>query len=133
MGSYDRKDRVSARGERVATFVENYLQQHPGLTLGELAFRLRADKRDLHRLLRDRSVGYRLEDSLAAYFGPVFIDHVFGALLAAGPSQREIELETERAELAARRERLERLRAEDRLLRADRRGVDPDQGRARHV
>lgn len=132
-GSYDRKVRVPARGERVADFVETYLQKHPGLSLGELAFRLRADKRDLQRLVRERSVGHALEDACAAYFGPVFGEHVFGPLWGSGPSQRERELERERAELAARRERLERLRADDRLLRADRRGMGPDQAGARHV
>lgn len=118
-GSYDRKSNCPARGERVAGFVENHLRAHPGLTLPELAFRLRADKRDLQRLLRDRSVGHALEDALAAYFGPVFGEAVFGGLWGAGPSKRERELERERASLAARRERLERLRQADRMDRTD--------------
>lgn len=105
---------VPARGERVAGYVEAYLRAHPGLSPGELAFRLRADKRDLQRLLRDRSCGPRLEDALAAYFGRDFGEAVFGALWGDGPSIREKELDRERAEMAARRERLERLRASDR-------------------
>ncbi len=132
-GSNDQNSNVPARGERVAGFVENYLKNHPGLSLGELAFRIRADKRDLQRLLRDWSVGYRLEDALAAYFGPVFGEAVFGPLWGSGPSKREQELERERIELAARRERIERIRAEDRLRGPDLLGLAPDQGRGRHV
>lgn len=112
-GCIDRKSKVPARGERVAAYVEDYINYHGGLSLGELAFRLRADKRDLQRLIRDRSVGHALEDALAAYFGRDFGEAVFGDLWGRGASQREKELERERAELAARRERLERLRADD--------------------
>lgn len=118
MGSTDRNDNVPARGERVASYVEAYLKNHPGLSLGELAFRLRADKRDMRRLINDRSVGHRLEDSLASYFGADFVDALFP--MARGPSAREQELERERAEIAARRERLEREREASR-----RRGSDP--------
>ena len=118
MGFADKRDTAPARGERVAAYVEAYLRNHPGLSLGELAFRLRADKRDLRRLLNDRSVGHRLEDSLASYFGAVFVDALFPQ--ARGPSAREQELERERTEIAARRERLER----DRQA-ARRRGPDP--------
>jgi len=113
-GSYDQKSNLPGRGERVAAFVEDYLKHHGGLSISELAFRLRADKRDLQRLLRDRSVGHALEDACAAYFGPIFGDAVWGDLWGSGPSKRERELEREKAELAARRERLERLRADDR-------------------
>lgn len=108
---------VPSRGERVAAFVDDYLATHPGLSLGELAFRLKADKRDLQRLIRDRSCGHRLEDALAAYFGRVFGEAVFGLLWGDGPSRREQELERERAEIAARRERLERDRAQCRAFR----------------
>jgi hypothetical protein len=101
---------IPARGERVARYVDDYLASHRGLSLGELAFRLRVDKRDLGRLLRDRSCGWRLEDALAAYFGPTFVDEVFTPLFPSGRSIREIELERERAEIAARNERLERAR-----------------------
>jgi hypothetical protein len=106
------------RGERVARFLDNYLAAHPGLSLGELAFRLRADKRDVQRLVRDRSCGHRLEDALAAYFGRIFGEAVFGPLWGDGPSRREVELERERAEIAARRERLERDRIEARSFRS---------------
>lgn len=130
MGFTDRNDNVPARGERVASYLENYLSIHQGLSVGELAFRLKADKRDLRRLLQDRSCGWRLEDSLAAYFGPDFVDAVFAPVIGHGPSRREIELERERAELAARRERLERRRAEDRAYASARPAglrVVPDQ------
>jgi hypothetical protein len=119
-GFTNQKVNVPTRGERVAAYVEDYLAVHGGLTLSELAFRLRADKRDLQRLLRDRSVGHALEDALAAYFGRDFGEAVFGDLWGTGESRRELELERERAELAARRERLERLREADRKSRADR-------------
>ena len=113
-GSYDQKSNLPGRGERVAAYVEDYLKHHGGLTLGDLAFRLKADKRDLQRLIRDRSVGHALEDSLASYFGRDFAEAIFGTLWGAGPSKRERELDREKAELAARRERLERLREDDR-------------------
>lgn len=118
MGRIDRNSNVPTRGERVAAFVEDYLAVHKGLSLGELAFRLKADKRDLQRLVRDRSVGHNLEDNLHAYFGRIFGEAIYGDLWGAGPSKRERELELEKANLAARRERLEREREADRQARA---------------
>jgi hypothetical protein len=108
---------VAPRGERVAEFVETYLKDHPGLSQGELAFRIRADKRDVQRLLRDRSVGHRLEEALAAYFGDWFVETIFRPVIGDCPSQRERELERERADIAARRGLLERQRAEHRAFR----------------
>jgi len=102
-----------SRGERVAAFVEDYLASHPGLTVGELAFRLNTDKRDLHRLIRDRSVGHALEDALALYFGRIFGEAIFGNLWGDGPSRRERHLAHELNEIMARRGRLEALRAAD--------------------
>lgn len=102
-----------ARGERVAQFVQDYLNCHPGLSVSELAFRVHADKRDLQRLLRDRSVGHALEDALAAYFGRIFGDALFGSIWGQGPSRRERQLARELAELEARRVRLEALRNGD--------------------
>lgn len=99
------------RGERVAEYVDNYMRAHAGLSIGELAFRLKVDKRDLRRLLNDRSCGWRLEDSLASYFGPDFVDAVFASLVGNGRSRRENELERELAAISARREALERDRA----------------------
>lgn len=104
------------RGVRVAAFVEDYLAVHKGLSLGELAFRLRADKRDLQRLVRDKSVGHRLEDSLAAYFGDIFLEAVFRPVIGDGPSRREMELDHERADIAARKARLARDRAQVRQV-----------------
>lgn len=117
------------RGERVAKYVEDYVEAHKGLSLGELAFRLRADKRDLQRLVRDRSCGWRLEDALAAYFGDDFVDAVFRPIIGAGPSIRERELERERIEIAARRERLEKERADRRAQAAAVRRVVSGEGR----
>lgn len=113
-GSYDQNSKVPGRGERVAAYVEDYLNYHGGLSISELAFRLRADKRDLQRLVRDHSIGHALEDALHAYFGVDFGHAIYGDLWGSGPSKREKELDRERAELAARRERLERLRQDDR-------------------
>lgn len=118
MGCIDRNSSVPGRGERVAKFVDDYLAVHKGLSLGELAFRLKADKRDLQRLVRDRSVGHSLEDSLHAYFGRIFGEAIYGDLWGAGPSKRERELELEKASLAARRERLESEREADRQASA---------------
>ena len=136
LGFTNQKVIVPARGERVADYVEKYLGAHLGLSLGELAFRLKADKRDLQRLIRDRSCGHRLEDCLAAYFGRDFGEAVFGALWGDGPSIREKELDRERAEMAARRERLDRERAEDCEFRARRAAavrMASDEGRTADV
>lgn len=97
------------------------MQAHPGLSQGELAFRLRVDKRDMQRLLRDRSCGWRLEDALAAYFGDDMVEAVFAPVIGTGPSRRQIELDRERAELNARHERLQR----DRQARREDRSFDP--------
>lgn len=109
----DEKVIAPARGERVAQFVQDYLACHPGLSISELAFRIHADKRDLQRLLRDRSVGHALEDALAAYFGRIFGDAIFGPIWGQGPSRRERHLARELNEIEARRLRLEALRNAD--------------------
>lgn len=109
-GSTNQNSNLPARGERVAGYVEDYLRAHEGLSQGELAFRLRADKRDIQRLLRDRSCGPRLEDCLAAYFGRDFVEALFAPVIGDGPSIRERELEREIAEMAAKRQRIERER-----------------------
>jgi hypothetical protein len=113
MGNYEQKvSEPEPRGERVAAYVEHYLNSHKGLSLGELAFRLKADKRDMQRLIRDRSCGWKLEDRIAAYFGDDFIDHAIRRpLLGDGPSIRELELDNERADIARRNLDLERARA----------------------
>lgn len=112
MGFTNKNDsKPESRGVRVARYVEAYMRSHPGLQLGEFAFRLKVDARDLRRLLNDKSCGWRLEDDLAAYFGPDFVDAVFAPVIGTGRSRREIELETELAAISARRDALERDRA----------------------
>lgn len=118
MGFINQNSNVPAKGERIAAFVDDYLNKHKGLSLGELAFRIKADKRDLQRLVRDRSVGHALEDNLHQYFGAIFGAAIYGDLWGSGPSKREQELERERAEMAALRERLERDREAARQARA---------------
>lgn len=114
----DSADPVPPRGERVAAFVEQYLRAHPGLSAAELAFRLKADKRDMWRLLNDRSVGWRLEDRLAAYFGDVFKEALFPAEHFGARARREVELERELRELESINANLERDRAARRAERA---------------
>jgi len=114
VGIHDENDRLPLRGERVAAWVEDYMRIH-GLAIGELAFRIRGDKRDIRRLLNDRSCGSRLEDALASYFGWPFVEAVFTPVVGADPvAALEKEIERERAEIAAREERLARLRSADR-------------------
>jgi hypothetical protein len=132
----DKNDNLPAFGERAAEFVETYLREHPGLSSGELAFRLKADKRDLRRLLNDKSIGKPLEERLHAYFGRIFGEAVYGCLWGDGPSAREQELAQERANIAARRERLERERPASWSFRSDPspvRGVRPDEDRSAGV
>lgn len=106
------KDTLPSRGERVAGWVEDYMAAHGDLTVSELAFRLHADKRDLRRLLQDRSCGWRLEDSLAAYFGWDFVEAVFTPAVGADPlTAREIELAQHQAQAAAMHARILRERA----------------------
>jgi hypothetical protein len=121
LGCIDQNSNVPDRPERVATYVAEYLAAHRGLSLGELAFRLNADKRDLQRLIRDRSCGHRLEDKLAAYFGDDFVEAVFRPVVGSGPSRRQQELDRERAEIQARHDRLHR----DRQARKEGRSFDP--------
>lgn len=135
-GFIDQKHNVPGRGERVAQFVRDYLKAQPGLSAPELAMRLQTDKRDVERLLRDKSIGHRLEDKLAAYFGQVFIDALFPPEHFGGRSIRERELARELAELEARNVRLERDRETRRAAATavrDGRGLAAHQGRASGV
>jgi hypothetical protein len=93
------------RGERVAAYVEAYMASH-GCSLAEIAFRVRQDKRDLERLISQRSCGHRLEDALAGHFGWPFVEAVMAPVI---DNTIEAEIARERAEIAAREERLSRL------------------------
>lgn len=119
VGTKDRKvnQPESSAGERAAQYITDYLAVHGGLDLHQLAWRLKADKRDLQRLMRDQSVGIRLLERLFAYFGDDCRDAVFPPRRI---SQREVELDRERAEITARYERLQRDRQADREARAAR-------------
>lgn len=111
VGFSNRNDRLPSRGERVAVWVQHHMDMS-GVSLCELAFRIKADKRDLRRLLTEASCGHRLEDCLAAYFGWDFVEAVMTPAIGADPiTARERELEARRAQAAAIHARLERDRA----------------------
>lgn len=98
-------DPVARRGERVARWVEDYMAA-AGCSLPEIAFRVRQDKRDLERLISQRSCGHRLEDALASHFGWPFVEAVMAPLIE---TRLGGEIAKERAEIAAREDRLARL------------------------
>ena len=111
MGFTVRNDRFPARGERIAAWVEKYMQSN-GLSVGELAFRVNADKRDIRRLITDRSCGPRLNDDLEAAFGWDFIEQVATPVVGADPiSAREAELEKHIRQVEALHARIARERA----------------------
>lgn len=110
MGFTAQNDRFPARGERIAAWVERYMAEN-GLSVGELAFRVKADKRDIRRLLNDRSCGPRLNDDLEAAFGWDFIEQVATPVVGADPiTAREREVEQRLAQAAALHARVERER-----------------------
>jgi len=103
-------DTFPARGERIATWVEAHMAAH-GLSVGELAFKVRADKRDIRRLLHERSCGPRLNDDLERVFGWDFIEQVATPVVGADPvTARERDLERRQAEVSAIHARLIRER-----------------------
>jgi hypothetical protein len=112
VGCMDKKSNYPARGERVAAWVDRYMAES-GLTVGELAFRARVDKRDLRRLLNPpHNCGWRLEDDLAAFFGWTFTEAVMTPVHGADPlTAKERELEQRLSQAAALHERVERERA----------------------
>lgn len=106
MGFSSEKTTVPAhRGERVAHWVEDYIRVQR-CSVAEVAFRIRQDRRDVQRLLDTKSCGHRLEDALAAYFGWPFVEAVMAPVI---DNSIEAEIARERAEIAAREERLARL------------------------
>ena len=108
LGITDRSDRYPPRGERIASWVDDYMRDH-GLSVGELAFRVRADKRDIRRLVTDRSCGPRLNDALEEAFGHDFIDAVAAPVVGGDRlTVLEREIALERAKIAALDARFER-------------------------
>lgn len=82
-----------------------------GLSIGELAFKVRADKRDIRRLLHDRSCGPRLNDALEETFAWDFIEQVATPVVGADPiTAREREVEKRLSQAAALHARVERER-----------------------
>lgn len=111
LGTYQRETTIPAhRGQRVAAWVEDYLAAQK-CSVAELAFRIRQDRRDVQRLLDVKSCGHRLEDALAAYFGWLFVRAIMAPVI---DNNIEAEIAREKAEIAAREDRLARLyRARD--------------------
>lgn len=93
------------RGERIAAWVALYIKTQR-CSVAELSFRISQDRRDLQRLLDTKSCGHRLEDALAAHFGWPFVRAVMAPVIE---SSIEAEIAREKAEIAAREERLARL------------------------
>jgi hypothetical protein len=112
------------RGERVARWIADYLSAQR-CSVGELAFRIQQDKRDLQRLLDVKSCGHRLEDALAAYFGWPFVEAVMAPVI---DNTIEAEIARERAEIAAREDRLARLERARKGYRTGPRLVDAEAG-----
>lgn len=111
VGFTDRSDRVPSRGERIATWVQDHMQK-AGVGIGELAFRIGVDKRDLRRLLNEKSCGPRLNDALEAAFQHDFMDAVAAPLIGGDRiAALEREIASERAKIAAMDRRLEREKA----------------------
>jgi hypothetical protein len=111
MGFSARSDRYPPRGERIAAWVDDYMRRH-GLSVGELCFRVQADKRDIRRLLNDRSCGPRLNDALEEAFGPDFIDAVAAPVVGGDRiTVLEREIASEKARIAALDARVAREKA----------------------
>lgn len=93
------------RGERIAAWVRDRIAAEK-TTVAEIAFRIRQDRRDVQRLLDTKSCGHRLEDALAAHFGWPFVRAVMAPVI---DNEIEAEIAREKAEIAAREDRLARL------------------------
>lgn len=111
LGITVQNDSKPSRGERIARWVEDYMAEH-GLGVGEIAFRVKADKRDVRRLLSDRSCGPRLNDDLEAAFGWDFVEQVATPVIGADPiTAREQAIEQRLSQAAALHALVERDRA----------------------
>lgn len=99
-----RKPELPPLGERVADWVDQYTREH-GLTASEFAWRIKADKRDIQRLMNERTCGPRLIDRLAAHFWPIFTEAVFAP---AACVRRLEEIADERARALAKAAELDR-------------------------
>lgn len=114
VGFSAKNDTVPPRGARIAAWVRAHMERH-GLSIGELAFKVQADKRDLRRLLNDNSCGPRLNDLLDETFGFEFIDAVAAPLVGGDRiASLEKEIANEKAIVSAREAQLARLKAASR-------------------
>lgn len=103
-------DRYPSRGERIASWVEDYMAR-TGTTVSEFAFRTRADKRDIRRLINEKSCGPRLNDALEEVFGYDFIDAVALPVVGDRITALEREVANERAKMAAKDAQIAREKA----------------------
>lgn len=110
MGFSVKGDRYPSRGERIAAWVEDYMAR-TGATASEFAFRTRADKRDIRRLINEKSCGPRLNDALEEVFGYDFIDAVALPVVGDRITALEREIANERARMAAKDAQVTRERA----------------------
>lgn len=111
MGFTVKSDSIPSRGARIAKWVDDHMQ-NAGVNIGELAFKIGVDKRDLRRLLNEKSCGPRLNDALEAAFQHDFMDAVAAPLIGGDRiAALEREIASERAKIAAMDGRLERERA----------------------
>lgn len=106
------------RGERIARWVQDYMARQR-VAVAELAFRINVDRRDLTRLIRERSIGPRLNDALEEAFGCEFIDAVAAPVVGGDRiTVLEREIASEKARIAALDARLEREKTARRALDA---------------
>lgn len=110
LGISVRSDRYPPRGERIASWVRDYMRR-VGLSVGELAFKVQADKRDIRRLINENSCGPRLNDALEEAFGTDFIDDVSRPVVGDRIARLEREIASERAKMAAKDAQINRERA----------------------
>ena len=110
LGITARSDRYPPRGERIAAWVREYMAR-TGLSVGELAFKVQADKRDVRRLINENSCGPRLNDALEEAFGTDFIDDVSRPVVGDRIARLEREIANDRARIEARHAQIKRERA----------------------
>lgn len=110
VGFMGESDQLPGFGRRVGDVLQAHMRARL-MGVGEVALIVKADKRDIRRLLTEGTCGPRLWDSLAAAFGWDFVEAVMSPAIGADPiTAREQELAQHEAQIAALHARLERER-----------------------